>query len=213
MQDVKCPIKKYRLPIIIASAIFLAAIISYLAVSLALKNWDKSYLILIGGATLAVIVFGGFLISDYTKQGKFLIPRISIAVSITLVFVLIYLCITILVDVNKAWIMFLIMVIALVGADTVYAYWVSSKTRLVNLLIFILVASALEYTVLVLVELLKWRPYWIIPLVGLLIDVAIVALKYKDIFMKPNKEEKTNTIEENNQVTVKEAAIEDKQDK
>lgn len=190
MQDkTKCPLKKLGLPIIIASAIVLAALIVYLAVSLATRKWDTTWLIIIGGASLAVIVFSGFLISKYTKREQYLIPRISLAVSIVLAFVVIYLCISVLAEVNKAWIMFLIMVIAAIGADTVFAYWVNSKTRLVNLLVFILAASVLEYVVLALVDLLDWHPYWIIPLVGFLIDVAIVAIKFKDIFRKKQNEE------------------------
>lgn len=192
MEDkTKCPIKKFFLPSIIAAAILLASIIAYLAVSFAIKNWNTSWLIIVGGVTIAVSVFCGFLISKFTKEDKYLIPRISLGVIIVLVFVLIYLCITILTQVSKSWIMFLIMIIALSGTDTVYAYWVNSKTRLFNILIFILVVSVLEYVVLSLIGLISWHPYWIIPVAGVLIDGIIIALKFKELFPKKSDNEIT----------------------
>lgn len=203
----QCCFKKYLLPTVIASAIILLAAIAYLIVSLITKKWDTSYLILVGGIFAAIILFGGFLIAAYLKKGKEVIPRLSIAGSLILIFVFIYLCITVLTKVNMAWIMFLIMIIALIGADTVFAYWVNSKTRLINLIVFIFVASVLEYVVLSLVELLTWHPYWVIPLVGVLIDTAIIVIsiikrqaKTKSIEDANHAEEPAAEIKEDNKI-------------
>jgi magnesium-transporting ATPase (P-type) len=186
------PQKKLSLPIIISLAIILASLIAYLAVSFASGRWDASWLIILGGVVVSVIVYGGFLIAKFSKQGKHLVPRLSLAISIILAFVLIFLCLITLIEVQKVWILFLIMAIAITGADTVYSYWVNAKDRLVSLVIFILIAFCLEYVVLALVELLSWHPYWIIPVVGVIIAIVIVALKYKETLLK----RKNNAIED-----------------
>jgi hypothetical protein len=190
MQDKpNCPIKKLKLPIIISLAVFLASLIAYLAVSFAIGKWNTTWLILVGGVTVATFIFSGFIISKYSKEGNFFIPRISLCISIAFAFTLIYLCLITLVDINKTWIMFLIMAIAITGADTVYSYWVNTKDRLISLVIFILVAATLEYVVLALVELLPWHPYWFIPIIGLIIAIVIVLLRYKDVLLNKKRED------------------------
>jgi len=180
--------KNLRLSAIVAAAVIGAALVAFLAVSLATGKWDKAWLIAAGGVSVAAIAVCAIALPPFMKNGRYTVPRIAVAITIVLAFLLVFLCIFILTDVIKTWIMFLIMAIAVLGSDTVFAYWVNCPRRLINLLIFIPVAFTLEYIVLALVELIPWHPWWVLIVAGVVIDIAIVLGK---TFGKKKKAEDT----------------------
>lgn len=186
-ENIKPRLKKTSLAAIVSFSVFLASAICYLAVSFATKSWDKSWLILAGGFTLAFMVFTVFVIRLFSKKQSYLLPRIFLALSIVYVFILAYLAITTLLNIDKCWILFLIMAIAVTGADTVFAFWTNAKTRNISLIIFIQVSSVLEYVVLCLVGLLKWNIYWFIPLIGLVINGIILFFLIKNKIKEKKK--------------------------
>jgi hypothetical protein len=169
-------IKKLGIGTFIAMAILLVTIVSYLIVSLITEAWATSWLIVVGGTFLAIIIFSAFTISKFLKEKKILVPRLLIGLCIILLFVFVFLLITILTDMTDCWILFLIMGIALIGADTVVAYWIDCKGKLINLLAFIQISLVLEYVVLALVQLFPWNPYWLLPVGGAVIDGVIVII-------------------------------------
>ncbi|NLL56800.1 MAG: hypothetical protein GX242_06275 [Clostridiales bacterium] len=185
--------KKCSLPIVVSLAIILASLIAYLTVSFVKDAWSTSWLIWIGCAVAILIALTVFAMIYCIKKGKVVIPRISLAVSIAMVFTLAYLCLITLMEIDKVWIMYLIMPIAITGADTVLSYWIYAKHRIVSLIAFILVATALEYVILSLVELITWHPYWLIPLGGVIISALIVVLKLREA--KKAKEGKAQDTE------------------
>lgn len=209
-ENTKSAIKKFSLYTIITFAVVLAITIVYLAVSFATKEWGSTWLIMVGGIMIAIITLSIFIITKFMKKKMYIIPRICIAISIALSFTIVFLCITKLTDVSNAWILYLIMVIALVGADTVLAYWTNSKTRIVNLLLFILVAASLEYVIFSLVGLLTWHPYWVIPVAGLLIDIAIIVVKLRE---KPKNDNEVIDEVKNPTTEVSDAKITDVEEK
>lgn len=188
-EKLKAVIKKITIPAITSLAILLVTVICYLAVSFITSKWDISWLIIVGGVFLSVIVSICFLITSLAKKGKYIIPRIGIAIMIVLVFTFVFLAVLMLTEITKVWILFLIMAIAIVGADTVFAYWTDAKTRVLSLIIFIQVSTALEYVILALVGILSWHPYWFIPVIGAVINMVIIGFKLKFIFIKPKKTE------------------------
>ncbi|MFA6866982.1 MAG: hypothetical protein WCR54_05645 [Clostridia bacterium] len=181
-------IKKIGISFIIGLVVILSTILAYIIVSAVTKSWDKTWLILVGGVFATIITATIFISISFVKKQQWIPIRIFAAVDIALIFTLVFLCFIMLTDTPKSFVLFIIMTIMISGVDTAIAYGINSKTRLIDLIVFIQTATALEYVMLGILKMVSWHPYWIIPVVGAFINMVIVSIV---LYMKyKNKKEK-----------------------
>jgi hypothetical protein len=184
--------RKTMLTAIFAAGFVLLLTCAYLITSFALGDaWGKTWLIMVGGifaGICAASVFGA--VKLYTKK-KYAPARALIALTIVLVTVFVYLFIEILTPLQKGWLAFLVMVIALLGVDTALAFVTKSKIRFVELAAFMEVFSVLLYVILGLTALAPWHPTWILCLAGVLaIIVEVILLVHRRNKAKNESEDK-----------------------
>ena len=155
-------------------AIALFVVIGYLVVSFAIPNvWGKSWLILVGGIFIGIIAAAIFGIVKFAKKNKYLPIRVLSQVIVVLVSVLLFLALQILLGGGKPyWLTFLAMVVAILFTDTTLAFVFNSKTRYIDLLATVEITSVMIYLFLGILGGL-WSPYWIIPILGVVIDIVI----------------------------------------
>lgn len=168
--------RKTGIGIITFLSIIFAAVVAYLSVSFATKEWGITWLIIVGGVVAAVIASTIITVIGLAKKQQWIPIRIFIAIDVILVFVLVYLCLLMLTTIPKTYVLFLIMTVMVSGIDTAIAVGVNSKTRLISLLAFIQLATALEYVMLGILKMAPWHPYWLIPVGGLFINLIIIAV-------------------------------------
>lgn len=179
-------------------AIGLFVVIMYLVASFVTKAWAETWLILVGGAFLGVIAAAVFGIVKLSKKKRYLAVRGLAHVILVLLSVFLFLVLQIVAKVNYAWLTFLAMVIALFISDTSMAYAFNSKTKLFDLLGAVEVSAVMVYVMLGVTGAAPWHPFWLIPVLAVVIDLVIIAA-YLMIFSKKKKqeaEEKKNALAE-----------------
>ncbi len=180
-------------------AIALFVVIGYLAVSFATKAWADTWLILVGGVFIGIIAGAIFGIVKFAKKKKYIPVRILSQVIVVLVSVFLFLVLQILVGGGKPyWLTFLMMVVAILFTDTTLAFAFNSKTRYIALLATVEVTSVMVYVMLGFLGGL-WNPYWLIPVVGVVVDIAIAVgalLNYSKKKEKREAEKKERQKEE-----------------
>lgn len=156
-----------------AFAVALFIVVIYLAVSFATKAWDKTWLMIIGGAFAGVIAASIFGIVKYAKKQKYLPVRGFTHIIIISLFALSFFMLRFLTDLPNCWLAFLVMVVAIIIADTAEAYAFDSKTKLADLLAAIAITSVMVYVILGILG-GYWHPYWLIIVCGIIVDIAVM---------------------------------------
>ena len=148
-------------------AAVLAFVLVYLVVSFVTQAWSLTWLLLVGGAFVGIIAVACLLLVKFAKAQKYLLMRLML---LQLVF-----------HVEMSWIIFLVMVIIMLGFDTVLADATNFKFRYVELGIFMEVFCVLLYVILGVTHVAPWHPTWILCLggvVGSVIMSIILLVKY-----------------------------------
>lgn len=156
----------------------IAFVLVYLVVSFVTGTWGLTWLILVGGAFAGVIAAACLLIGKFGKAKKFLLMRLMPPVIIALVCVYLFLLLQLVFNVEMSWIIFLVMVIIMVGFDTIIADATESKLRYVELGVFMEVFCVLLYVILGVCGVAPWHPTWILCLGGVVgsVIMAIILL-------------------------------------
>ena len=123
-------------------------------------------MVITAGAIFGIIIFA--------KRKKGLAVRALSHVILALAFTFIFLILQILVRFQYSWMTFLVMVVAMLITDTAEAYSYGSKTRLIDLLATIEVTAVMVYVMLGVTHVIKWSPWWLLPVVAALVDVVIL---------------------------------------
>ncbi|MEG1647074.1 MAG: hypothetical protein RR374_06890 [Clostridia bacterium] len=167
--------------------------LTYLVVSLATGAWSKTWLLMVGGIFGIIVAgFGAVIVPKALNSKKYFAMRFGLQVSLTLILVFLYLVILMMFpQIEMSWTIFLFLPIILIGADTLFAFAINSKTRFVELIAFVPTFSSLLYVFLGVMSFAPWHPFWLIPVFGAFIDVVILGAL---VYMKSNKE-KTIKIE------------------
>ena len=169
-------------------------VLVYLLVSFFTRAWALTWLILVGGAFAGVIAVACLLTVKFGKAKKFVAMRLMPPVVIALVCVYLFLLLQLVFKVEMSWLIFLVMVIVMLGFDTLLADATNFKFRYVELGVFMEVFCVLLYVILGLTVPDFWHPGWVLCLVGIIASIimAIILIK-KYNNAKDNKEkEKIN---------------------
>ncbi len=163
-------------------------VVTFLAVSFATGAWSRTWLILVGGIFIALIVamiiFSSKLIG---KTGKFTIPsRLMCIASVFLFAVLYFLVMTLVFHVKGSWISFIFAVPLSLILDVILSVYFNKKTGILSVLIYLPVIFTLLYAALSIAGIIPWHPGWLLILLGVFIDMVIAVVR----LLKINKETK-----------------------
>lgn len=156
-----------------------ALVVVFLLVSFITNAWAKTWLILVGGIFVGLIAVMVLLAGKMTKKkGRLTIPaRLLCFISVILFAVLWFLIMKVGFNVNSSWISFLLMVPLGMVLDVVLTMLLNKKTGILSLVFYLPVIFTLLYVTLGIAGIMPWHPGWILILVGILADLAIVLVR------------------------------------
>lgn len=170
-KKVKTAKRNVLLGLIISVAFVLIIVAAYLITSFALGNaWGKTWLIIVGG-----IFFGAACVSTLgavllMKKKKYLIAQLFLDLDIVLLTVFVFLVLQILFGFSKSWLAFLVMPVILIGVLAVMLDLSGTKLKYLGYGAFVEIFCVMLYIILG-ITMGLWHPYWILCLVGIIIDI------------------------------------------
>ncbi|MBO4694781.1 MAG: hypothetical protein J5656_02485 [Clostridia bacterium] len=175
-KKVKTAKRNVVLGLIISVAFVITIVAAYLITSFAIGNaWGKTWLILVGGiffgAAAVSTLFGAILI----KKKKYLIAQIFVDIDIVLLTVFVFLVLQILFGFSKSWLAFLVMPVILIGVLAVMLDLSGTKLKYLGYGAFVEIFCVMLYIILG-ITMGLWHPYWILCLVGIIIDIIGVGV-------------------------------------
>ena len=175
-KKVKTAKRNVLLGLIISVAFVVTIVAAYLITSFALGNaWGKTWLIIVGG-----IFFGAACASTLgavllMKKKKYLIAQLFLDLDIVLLTVFVFLVLQILFGFNKSWLAFLVMPVILIGVLAVMLDLSGTKLKYLGYGAFVEIFCVMLYIILG-ITMGLWHPYWILCLVGIIIDIIGVGV-------------------------------------
>lgn len=154
----------------------LALVMTYLGVSFKTNTWGKSWLIMVIGILLPAFI--GMVMVALKKKGESkgfsLVSRLLLAASVMIGAVLLFLFLFFALSISKSWLVFILAVPVALIADAVFAIVTKQKFNLITYLIYIPVCASLLYVALCLTGIMSWHPGWMLIVVSVVADLAIL---------------------------------------
>lgn len=169
--------KKRRMAMLIGiPAYVLVVTFLYLVISFATGRWAQTWLIMEGGMSLLILFATGLGVCKLCTMRRIFHPiaRVLIALDIMLAVTFVFLFCLVLFQPAKIWLVFIGGVIALLAADAIFAAVTRQKLAIINYLLYIPACTALLYVILAALAVIPWSPGWMIILLGVLADIAII---------------------------------------
>lgn len=202
----KKTLRKISQAFIIALAMVSILAITYVVIGMVSSIWHPTWLLIVGGVFAGLIVIISFVGSKLVKSKRFILFRITIAISEILAFVFLFLVFqlvfgstfSIALFSKYSWMTFLVMVIFVLGVDTTLSFGFKSKIRFVNLPIFIEVFGTLLYVMVGII--FKngefWSKGWLLCLLGVITAIVEISVYFTKRSQKINEKEQQKIYEE-----------------
>ncbi len=169
----------------------------FLAFSFHTEAWALSWLIMVNGIILFVVVFLLKLLRSAAAKHRYKTARTCLISSIMLCSVFVFLIMQILLTINKSYLVFLAGVTLAIICDVILAYLTRQRFAIINLVVTLPFAAALIYVILSLLGFISWHPYWLIILNAFLADFIIIAFSINKNSKISEKEEADDLWQEN----------------
>lgn len=176
--QLKARAKARRKMMLIGTPCYILLLVAlYLGVSFLIGHWAQTWLIIVGGIFLMLLFFSGIGVKKLCGMRRLFHPiaRLLIAIDVMLVATFVFLFCLMLFDPPHIWTVFIGGVIALLIADAVFAAVTRQKLSVINYLLYIPAVTALLYVILGAVGAIPWSPGWMLVLLGVLVDLLVIA--------------------------------------
>lgn len=159
--------------------LFGVSVAIYLIASFTSGAWNKTWLTFI--YTIALVSVSGGVIAiikaipnTNRPMVRIAIIRLSLYIIVTTVFITLFLTVLMLAN-NFAysWTILLYMVIAMLGVDLTACVFLKSKLTWLVLMAFIQSVLTLMYVALGAMHVIAWSPYWLMPVVALIVNIIM----------------------------------------
>lgn len=160
-----------------ALAVLLLAL--YLGVSFLTDAWSKTWLVFADGFLCWAVFLLGVGMARITAKRRLFHPiaRVLLALAVMCADTAVFLLVLMFTGFSPAWVIFPAGVIGILLADAVYAQVTRQKLRIINYLIYILVAAPMLYVVLSGLGLVPWNVGWILIPLAVAIDIILLIAK------------------------------------
>lgn len=190
----KKTVRNIKAAVVSGVSYVLLLVMTYLGVSFKTDSWDKSWLIMVIGLLLPAFI--GMVMIALKKKGESkgfsAVSRILLASSFIIAAVLLFLFLFFALDISKSWLVFILAVPAALIADAAFSVITKQKFNLLTYMIYIPVCASLLYVALCLTGLMSWHPGWMIIVLSVVADLALLLA---DMFMKNKNKTEEETWE------------------
>lgn len=188
-----------------AGALALLALV-YVIIGVTTGYWHPTWLMLLGGVFLGVTVVFGLLIAKFVKSKSFTYVRLLVAAIFVLFTVFLFLLLQLVFKLDGSYLIFLAMIPTVLGIDTALAFILDSKTRWIELPIFVELLGVMLYVILgISLGSLHnvaniWHPGWLMCLMGV-VCALVEGIVFLSLFAKKReKKEKEQEVDKNKRV-------------
>ncbi len=156
-------------------------LIIYLISSLYTQNWHLSWVFLVNSFLMLFAYYGILVVSLLTKAEKSFHPisRIILAVTVFLFATAIFLVLLILFEVPHAWLVFIVAVIVMMTADSIYIQYIKERFAVLFQLLYVVPIAAMIYVILFVLGIIPAHPGWIIIPASLFFDIIGIGVQLK----------------------------------
>ncbi len=161
----------------IGSVLYLIVLlVSYLKLSFSTDNWEKTWVLMVGGVLLWVVYLMMLFVIRITRMRQIfhIIARFLLAGCVMLVTTVVFICSLEFFRFDGFWSIFTGGVIAALVADALYASFTKKRLAMLCYLIYIPVIFAMLYVILGAVGAVGWSEGWLLIVFGVVVDAAIV---------------------------------------
>lgn len=183
--------RKISLAAVISVAVVFLLTLTYLVVGLTTSIWHPTWLIMVGGIFVGIIVIAAFACIKLAKKKKFVPIRILVILCEVLFSVFLFLVMQLVANINGSWMVFLAMVALIAGVDTTIAFGTNNKLKWLELPVFIEIFCVMLYVILGLNVAAVWHPGWLLCLGGVLAGLIECVV----LIAKRNKKEEAEEFE------------------
>lgn len=159
------------------SVVYLIVLLSvYLKLSFSTQNWEKTWVLLVGGVLLWVVYLMFLFVIRITRMRQIFhaAARLLLAGCIMLVSTVVFICSLEFFRFDGYWCIFIGGVALALVADALYASFTKKRLAMLCYLIYIPIIGAMIYIILSALGFVLWNSGWLIIIFALVVDVAIV---------------------------------------
>lgn len=137
---------------------------------------ENSWLVIQGGFTVLLIALGVFAIERLSRKQSVFHPvsRLILGICVMLSAFFVFMLLRFAAGAPHEWLAFLGGVIAMMAADVIYAVITGQRTAIIFALLYIPAVFALMYVILCTAGALSWHPGWLLILLGVVVDAAVI---------------------------------------
>ena len=171
--------KKASLSVLGVFGYTILLVTAYLAASFVTGSWGKTWLILVAGILLPVAAFCVLAASKSGGKGfvRSVASRMLISGAIFLVATVSFLLMVVFAGIGKSWLIFLGAAMLSLITDAAMAFACKQKSAIITLVLNIPAIGALLYVILGILGAVPWHPGWVIILISVIFDIAVVAAR------------------------------------
>lgn len=161
----------------VGSVIYLLALlVGYLYLSFSTLNWEKTWVLMVGGVLLWTVYILSLFIVKITKMRQIfhVIARILLAGCVMILSTVVFICSLEFFRFEGYWSIFIGGVAVLLAVDALYLTITKKKLAIFSYLLYIPIEGAMIYVILGALGVLAWNKGWLIIILSVIIDAAII---------------------------------------
>lgn len=182
--------KKSKKRHIIGTIIYIPLVVLFYAISsFYTQNWVISWVFIVNSFLMLFAYYGIVAVSVLSKAEKIFNPlsRVILAGTIFLFATAIFLMLLILFEVPHSWLVFIVAVIVMMIADSIYIHRIKDRFAVFFQLIYVVPVASMLYVILFVLGVIPPHPGWIMIPASLIFDIigiGVQLMRYKNIRLK-----------------------------
>ncbi len=159
------------------SVYLLILIGAFLAVSFVTGQWGRTWLIIVEGVFVGLIVLLLINAAKGLSKNKNVLPRLALLSTVSIATVGMFLGVSFILGIwSKSWLIMLFLPVFLLLADLIIAISTKKKGEALGVTIALLpTAATMAYVSLAYLRIITWHPFWLIIVGALIVDAIIIA--------------------------------------
>lgn len=154
----------------------LTLLVCYLYLSFTTQNWEKTWVLMVGGVLVWTVYILSLFIVRITKMRQIfhIIARVMLAGCVMILSTVVFISSLEFFRFEGYWSIFIVGVAVLLAADAIYLTITKKKLVLFSYLLYIPFEGAMMYVILGALGIVAWNKGWLLVILSVIIDAAII---------------------------------------
>ncbi len=165
----------------VGSIIYILTLLTvYLYISFSTQNWEKTWVLMVGGVLLWTVYLLMLFIVRITKMRQIfhLAARVMLAGSVMILSTVVFICSLEFFRFDGYWSIFIIGVAVWLAVDAIYSTITKKRLVMLSYLLYIPIEGAMLYVILGALNVVSWDSGWLIIILSVIVDAAIILASF-----------------------------------